>query len=182
MLNWSAIYGHLFRVSCHVRNVGTELSRLFSSPHTLNCLCYSSICPGPDWLRHKAHYFLLGVFLLPKSFGNFHGKVHRLMNVYHLKLVRFVSLFGQNYIDRGTDVAVNSLELVNPRQNSSYTENKEDLFYTKVSIQPAGQSLIHPLLEPFEHNLSQNSPIKGCSRPLGSKSSLALYLDYTGPD
>jgi len=50
------------------------------------------------------------------------------MNVYHLKLVRFVSLFGQNYIDRGTDVAGNSLELVNPRQNSPYTENKKDLF------------------------------------------------------
>ena len=31
--------------------------------------------------------FLLGVFRFP-SFGNFHGKVNRLMNVFHLKLVR----------------------------------------------------------------------------------------------
>ena len=32
----------------------------------------------------------LGVFHLPKTFGNFHGKVHRVRNVFHLTLVQFV--------------------------------------------------------------------------------------------
>ena len=50
------------------------------------------------------------------------------------------------------------------------------------SPNPAGQSLIQPLLEPFEHHLSQNSPVKRLfqlkMRPisaLGSKSALGNW-------
>ena len=57
----------------------------------------------------------------------------------------------------------------------------------KCQFSPAGLSLIQPLLEPFEHNLSQSSPIKslfqptmgpisapGCKSALGNWTVLAL--------
>ena len=52
----------------------------------------------------------------------------------------------------------------------------------KICFSPAGQSLIQPLLESFEHNLIQNSPIKRLFQPtlgsisaLGSKSALVYW-------
>ena len=52
----------------------------------------------------------------------------------------------------------------------------------KCQFSPAGQSLIQPLLEPFKHNLSQNSPIKMLFQPtvgpisaLTSKSALSNW-------
>ena len=42
-----------------------------------------------------------------------------------------------------------------------------------LGVSPAGKSLIHPLLEPFEHNLGLNSPIKTLFKPtLGPTSAL----------
>ena len=48
---------------------------------------------------------------------------------------------------------------------------KRSVSAPKCQFSPAGQTLIQPLLEPFEHNLSQNCPIKSLFQP-GSKSAL----------
>ena len=61
----------------------------------------------------------MGVFHLPKTFGNFHGKVHRVKNVFHLTQVQFVYTFVTKIQDGGLDIAVNRLELpVIPCENS----------------------------------------------------------------
>ena len=52
----------------------------------------------------------LGVFHLPKTFGNFHGKVHRVKNVSHLTQVPLVYALVTKIQDGGTDITVNSLE------------------------------------------------------------------------
>ena len=58
-------------------------------------------------------------FHLPKPFGNFHGKVHRVKNVFHLTQVPFVYAFVTKIQAGSTDIAVNSLELpVIPCENS----------------------------------------------------------------
>ena len=69
------------------------------------------------------------------------------MNVFHLKLVRWFDLFPflAKIIDSVTDVAMNSLELVNPRQNSQYTENIKDLFQPE-SVNSAGRPKSHSTL------------------------------------
>ena len=67
------------------------------------------------WVRIK--YLLsaltstMGVFHLRKTFGNFHGKVHRVKNVFHLTQVPFVYAFVTKIQDGGLDIAVNRLEL-----------------------------------------------------------------------
>ena len=57
---------------------------------------------------------------LPKTFGNFHGKVHRVKNVFHLTQIKV--LFAYSLVTKiqngGTYIAVNSLELVIPCKNS----------------------------------------------------------------
>ena len=45
-------------------------------------------------------------FHLPKTFGNFHGKVHRVKNVFHLTQVPFVYAFVTKIQDGSTDIAV----------------------------------------------------------------------------
>ena len=59
-----------------------------------------------------------GRFHSPKTFGNFLGKVHRVKNVFHLTQFPFVYALVTKIQDRGTDFAVNSLELVIPCENS----------------------------------------------------------------
>ena len=54
----------------------------------------------------------LGVFHLPKTFGNFHEKIHRVKNVFHFPQVPFAYALVTKIQDRGTDMAVDSLELV----------------------------------------------------------------------
>ena len=61
----------------------------------------------------------MGVFHLRKTFGNFHGKVHRVKNVFHLTQVQLVYTFVTKIQDGGLDIAVNRLELpVIPCENS----------------------------------------------------------------
>ena len=61
----------------------------------------------------------MGVFHLRKTFGNFHGKVHRVKNVFHLTQVPFVYAFVTKIQDGDLDIAVNRLELaVIPSENS----------------------------------------------------------------
>ena len=59
----------------------------------------------------------------------------------------------------------------------------------KCQSSPAGQSLIQPLLEPFEHKFSQNSPIKSLFQPtlgpisaLWSKLAQGNWMLRLGPD
>ena len=59
----------------------------------------------------------------------------------------------------------------------------------KCQSSPAGQSLIQPLLEQFEHKFSQNSPIKTLFQPtlgpisaLGSKLAQGNWMVRVGPD
>ena len=59
-----------------------------------------------------------GVFHLPKTFGNFHGKVHRVKNAFHLTQVPFDCALVTKIQDGGTDIALNSLELVIPCETS----------------------------------------------------------------
>ena len=40
----------------------------------------------------------------------------------------------------------------------AYTVNEKDVLALKCQFSSAGQSLIQPLLEPFEHNLNQKRP------------------------
>ena len=63
---------------------------------------------------------------------------------------------------------------------------KRSVSAPKCQFSPAGQSLIQPLLEPFEHNLSQNCPIKSLFQPwlgfisaLLSKSALGNRTVFT---
>ena len=53
----------------------------------------------------------------------------------------------------------------------------------KCQFSPAGQNLIQPLLEPFEHNLNQNNPIKSLFQArisaLGSRSALGNRTVFT---
>ena len=58
---------------------------------------------------------LMGAFYLPKTLRNFHGPVHRVKNVFHLTSVYALVTKIQ---DGGTDIPVNSLELVIPCENS----------------------------------------------------------------
>ena len=60
---------------------------------------------------------------------------------------------------------------------------KRSVSAPKCKFSPAGQSLIQPLLEPFEHNLGQNSSIKRLFQPTlvpissrGSKSALGSQI------
>ena len=55
---------------------------------------------------------LSDVFHLPKTFGNFHGKVHRVKNVFYLTQVAFVYDLVTKIQDGTTDIAVNNLKLV----------------------------------------------------------------------
>ena len=59
-----------------------------------------------------------GVFHLPKPFGNVHGKVHRVKNVFHLTQVPFVYALVPKIQNGGRDIAVNSMKLVIPCENS----------------------------------------------------------------
>ena len=59
-----------------------------------------------------------GVFHLPKTFGNFHGKVHRVKIVFKLTQVPFVYALVIKIQD-GTEIVVNSVELVIPFANSN---------------------------------------------------------------
>ena len=68
---------------------------------------------------------LSGVFHLPKTFGNFHGKVHRVKNVFYLTQVAFVYDLVTKIQDGATDIAVNNLKLV------ILSENGTCLFTTK---------------------------------------------------
>ena len=52
-----------------------------------------------------------GRFPFTKNFENFHGKVHRVKNVFHLIQVPFVYAFVTKIQDGGLDIAVNRLEL-----------------------------------------------------------------------
>ena len=61
---------------------------------------------------------ILGVFHLPKTFGNFHGKVHRVKNVFYLTPVPSVYALVTKIQDGRKDLALNSLELVIPCENS----------------------------------------------------------------
>ena len=61
---------------------------------------------------------ILGVFHLPKTFGNFHGKVYRVKNVFYLTPIPSVYSLVTKIQDGGTDLALNSLELVIPREIS----------------------------------------------------------------
>ena len=61
---------------------------------------------------------VLGVFHLPKTFGNFHGKVHRVKNVFYLTPVPSVYALVTKIQVGGTDLALHSLELVIPCKNS----------------------------------------------------------------
>ena len=54
----------------------------------------------------------------PKTFGNFHGKVHRVKNVFHLTQVTFAYAVVTKIQDGGTNIAVNNLEQVIPCENS----------------------------------------------------------------
>ena len=60
----------------------------------------------------------MSTFHLPKTLRNFHGKVHRVNNVFHLTQVPFVYALVTKIQDGGTDIAPNSIELVIPRKNS----------------------------------------------------------------
>ena len=59
----------------------------------------------------------MGTFHLPKTLRNFHGNVHRVKNVFHLTKVPLVFALITKIQDGGTDIAVNSIELVIPRKN-----------------------------------------------------------------
>ena len=59
-----------------------------------------------------------GVFNLPKTFGNFHGKVYRVKIVFILTQVPFVYALVSKVQD-GTEIVVNSVELVIPFANSN---------------------------------------------------------------
>ena len=61
---------------------------------------------------------ILGVFHLPKTFGNFHEKFHGVKNVFHLTQVLFFYALVTKIGNGGTDVAMNSLELVISCENS----------------------------------------------------------------
>ena len=60
----------------------------------------------------------LGAFDLPKTLRNFHGEVHRVRNVFHLTQVPFFHALVTKIQDGDKDIAVNSLELVIPCENS----------------------------------------------------------------
>ena len=66
----------------------------------------------PKPAAHKALSFS------PQLLKNFHGKVHRVKNVFHLTQVPFFHALVTKISNGDTDVAVNSLELVIPRENS----------------------------------------------------------------
>ena len=55
---------------------------------------------------------LSGILHLPKTFGNFHGKGHRVKNVFYLTQVAFVYDLVTKIQDGTTDIAVNNLKLV----------------------------------------------------------------------
>ena len=61
---------------------------------------------------------LSGILHLPKTFGNVHGKGHRVKNVFYLTQVAFVYDLVTKIQDGATDIAVNSLKLVIPCENS----------------------------------------------------------------
>ena len=56
------------------------------------------------------------LWALPST-KNFHGKVHRVKNVFHLTLVPFVYVLVTKIQDGDTDIALNRLELVIPCKN-----------------------------------------------------------------
>ena len=59
-----------------------------------------------------------GVFRLPKTFENFHGKVHRVKIMFILTQIPFVYVLVSKIQD-GTEIVVNSVELVIPFANSN---------------------------------------------------------------
>ena len=61
---------------------------------------------------------IMGTFPFPKTLRNFHGKVHRVKKVFHLTQVPFVYALVTKIQDGGTDIALNSIELVIPCKNS----------------------------------------------------------------
>ena len=65
---------------------------------------------------------------------------------------------------------------------------KRSVLALKCKLTPAGQSLIQPFLEPFEHNLGQKSSIRRQFQPtlrpisaLGTKSALANWTVFYSP-
>ena len=48
--------------------------------------------------------------IVPKPFGNFNEKVHRVKNVFHLTQVPFAYVLVTKIQDGGTNIAVNNLE------------------------------------------------------------------------
>ena len=56
--------------------------------------------------------------IVPKPFGNFNEKIHRVKNVFHLTQVPFAYALVTKIQDGGTNIAVNNLEQVIPCENS----------------------------------------------------------------
>ena len=59
-----------------------------------------------------------GAFHLPKTLRNFHGEVQRVKNVLHLTQVPLFHALIIKIQNGDTDIAVDSLELVIPSENS----------------------------------------------------------------
>ena len=82
------------------------------------------------------------IFHLPKTFGNFHGKVHGVKSVFHLTQVPFVYALVTK--DGGKDIAVNSQKLVTRKWNMLFIgkspTGKQD-YLLKIPLLPGNFSV-----------------------------------------